>query len=214
MCEVGCSMFDIQKLDPTFSLKEYLCSMIAIDNTLISDDVRQVRFCCNLEKCLGACCIEGDAGAPLEEEEITLLEDYIEEIKPFMLPAGIEVIEKNGVFDYDMFGHFVTPLVNDQECAFVYFEKGIARCAIEKAYQQSKIGFAKPVSCHLYPVRISTYKEFQAVNYHEWHICREALIKGKMDNVPLYRFLGDALTRKFGQDWYEKLVDTIESNRK
>jgi len=183
--------------------------MIAIEKTLISDDLRDIRFICDLEKCHGACCVEGDAGAPLEEEEISLLEDEIQEIKPFMTADGIEVIEKNGVFDYDMFGHFVTPLVHDRECAFVYFEEGIARCAIEKAFQEGKIPFAKPVSCHLYPVRIGKYKDFEAVNYHEWHICHEALRKGKMNNVPLVVFLKDALVRKFGEAWYNQLLAEI-----
>lgn len=184
--------------------------MISIENTLISDDLRDIRFVCDLEKCKGACCVEGDAGAPLEEEEIAWLEDAIEDIKPYMVPDGIEVVEKDGVFDYDMFGHFVTPLVKDRECAFVYFEQGTALCAIEKAYQEGKISFAKPVSCHLYPARISGYKGFDAVNYHEWHICHEALIKGKHLDVPLYVFLKDALIRKYGSEWYEQLVKSIK----
>ncbi len=183
--------------------------MISIENTLISDDLRDIRFVCDLEKCHGACCVEGDAGAPLEEEEIAWIEDSIDEIKPFMVTEGIEAIDKNGVFDYDMFGHFVTPLVNDQECAFVYFENGTARCAIEKAFQEGKISFAKPISCHLYPIRVSGYKDFDALNYHEWHICHEALKNGKMNNVPLYKFLKDALIRKYGENWYRELEQTI-----
>jgi len=184
--------------------------MIAIENTLISDDLRQVRFSCDLEKCRGACCIEGDAGAPLTAEEISMIEDAIEEIKPYMTTDGIQAVERMGVFDYDMFGHFVTPLVNDRECAFVYFEGVIARCAIEKAYQEEAIAFAKPVSCHLYPARISKYHDFEAVNYHEWHICREALLKGKQQDIPLYIFLKDALIRKFGNEWYQQLLKSIK----
>lgn len=187
--------------------------MIAIDNTLISDDLKGVKFICDLDKCHGACCIEGDAGAPLDEEEISILEDSIDEIKPYMVPAGIEAVEKNGVFDYDMFGHFVTPLVNDQECAFVFFEDGTAKCAIERAQQEGKISFPKPISCHLYPVRINNYKGFDAVNYHEWHICEPALKKGKIHDVPLYIFLKDSLIRKYGESWYNELKSTIESSR-
>ncbi len=183
--------------------------MIAVENTLISDDILNVKFLCDIEKCHGACCVEGDAGAPLEEEEIALIEDAIDEIKPFMVPDGIEMIEKNGAFDYDIYGHFVTPLVHDRECAFVYFENDIARCAIEKAYQEGKIPFAKPISCNLYPIRISGYNTLEALNYHEWPICHDALKCGKKNNVPLYIFLKDALVRKYGKGWYDKLVETI-----
>ncbi len=183
--------------------------MIAVENALVSDDIRNIKFVCDLSKCLGACCVEGDAGAPLEEEEISLIEDAIDEIKPFMVPEGIAVIEKDGVFDYDMYGHFVTPLVHDQECAFVYFDKDIASCAIEKAYQEGKIPFAKPISCHLYPARISGDPGFEAINYHEWHICHEALKNGKKNDVPLYVFLKDALIRKYGSAWYSSLIESI-----
>lgn len=194
--------------------KSYLCIMMNVNNILVSDDIKDVCFVCDLAKCKGACCVEGDAGAPLEEEEISLLEDYIEDIYPYMLPGGIEVVKNMGVFDYDMFGHFVTPLVNDRECAFVYFEEGIARCAIEKAYQEGKIPFAKPVSCHLYPIRISGTKDFEAVNYHEWNICDPALEKGCHLKTPLYAFLREPLIRKYGEKWYNDLLETIETSRK
>lgn len=155
--------------------------------------------------------MDGDAGAPLDEEEISILEDCFDEIKPYMTSEGIEQVEQSGVFDYDMFGHYVTPLVNDRECAFVYHENEIAFCAIEKAYKEGKIPFVKPVSCHLYPVRISKYKDFDAVNYHEWHICKPALINGKIQNVPLYIFLKDSLIRKYSEQWYRELVDSFEN---
>lgn len=184
--------------------------MIAVENILVSDDIRNIKFVCDLSKCHGACCVEGDAGAPLEEEEISLIEDAIDEIKAYMVPDGIAVIEKNGVFDYDMFGHFVTPLVHDQECAFVYFEENVAKCAIEKAFGEGRIPFAKPVSCHLYPVRISGSNSFEAVNYHEWHICHDALKNGNKNDVPLYVFLKDALVRKYGPGWYNSLLECIE----
>jgi len=163
--------------------------MILLDETLISDDLKTVHFCCDLGKCKGACCIEGDAGAPLGEEEISLLEDHFDDIIPFMVPEGIAEVRQNGVFDYDADGRFVTPLVNGRECVFVYMEGGIARCAIEKAFQEKKIPFAKPVSCHLYPVRINRTRYHEAVNYHKWHICKDALAKGHKENLPLYQFL-------------------------
>jgi len=180
--------------------------MVQLENTLISDELKEIFFCCDLEKCKGACCIEGDAGAPLEEEEISLLEDHIDDIKRFMVPEGIREVEELGVFDYDAEGRFVTPLVRGKECVYVYFDGEIARCAIEKAFLEKKIPFAKPISCHLYPVRIKTTPFNDLVNYHRWPICRKALLKGHKEKIPLYRFLEGALIRKYGRRWYNKLV--------
>jgi len=180
--------------------------MIILDEILISDDLRDVHFCCDLQHCKGACCVEGDAGAPLEEEEISLLEDYIDTIKTFMVPKGIEAIENIGVFDYDADGKFVTPLVNGNECCFVYMENGIARCAVEKAFSEKAIPFPKPLSCHLYPVRISEVGKKDAINYHKWRICNKALENGMKLKLPLYRFLEESLIRKYGRTWYNRLV--------
>ena len=180
--------------------------MIILDEILISDDLRDVHFCCDLQHCKGACCVEGDAGAPLEEEEISLLEDYIDTIKTFMVPKGIEAIENIGVFDYDADGKFVTPLVNGNECCFVYMENGIARCAVEKAFSEKAIPFPKPLSCHLYPVRISEVGKKDAINYHKWRICNKALENGMKLKLPLYRFLEESLIRKYGRAWYNRLV--------
>ena len=189
--------------------------MITIDNTINSVDLADVCFVCDLAKCKGACCVEGDAGAPLEEQEISHLEDEYDFIKPFMRPEGIAEVEKNGVFDFDVSGHYVTPLVNGKECAFLYFsEDGIAGCAIEKAWEAGKTSFRKPVSCHLYPIRISRYKDFEAVNYQEWHVCKPALRHGERLDVPVYRFLKVALIRKYGEKWYKKLCDAIEERKK
>ena len=184
--------------------------MIHLDDILISDDIRDVCFCCDLPRCKGACCVEGDGGAPLEEEEISLLEDYIDAIKPFMVPSGIKEVKMNGVFDYDAEGKFVTPLVNGNECVYVFFENGIARCAIEQAYQEKAIPFPKPLSCHLYPIRIKQLKHGEGVNYHKWSICKPALENGRKLNLPLYRFLEDALIRKYGRKWYGKLVKLVK----
>jgi hypothetical protein len=183
--------------------------MIIIDNTSISDDLYLVRFCCNLERCLGACCVAGDAGAPLEEEEISILEDDLDKIKLFMTERGIITVEEHGVIDYDIHGKFVTPLINDGECAFTNFKDGIAYCAIEKAYSDGKTKFQKPVSCHLYPVRITKYDKFDAVNYQKWNICKHALKLGNKEGIPLYKFLKEALVRKYGQRWFEKLETEI-----
>ena len=180
--------------------------MILLDNNIISDDLRDVFFCCDLSKCKGACCIEGDAGAPLGEDEISQLEDHLDDIKEYMTLPGVAEVEQNGVFDYDTAGNFVTPLVGGKECVFIRFEDGIARCAIEKAFRENKIPFPKPVSCHLYPVRITNISSGEAVNYHKWHICSKAIENGRKMKLPLYRFLQDALIRKYGRTWYNKLV--------
>jgi len=184
--------------------------MIKINDTLISNDLIEVKFACNLNHCFGECCVAGDAGAPLEEEEISILEDNIDEIKPYLCEKGEIIIEKYGVFDYDAEGEFVTPLIDNQECAFTYFENNIAFCAIEKACLEGKTDFLKPVSCHLYPVRIEKHKTCTAVNFHDWDICKSALKNGKNKGIPLYQFLKEALIRKFGSEWYNQLLASVE----
>jgi hypothetical protein len=184
--------------------------MIIIDNTSVSDDLYLVKFSCQLQRCLGACCVAGDAGAPMDEEEISILEDDLDVIKPYMTEQGINTVDERGVFDYDIHGKFVTSLVNDGECAFANFKDGIAYCSIEKAYSEGRTKFRKPVSCHLYPVRITVYQNFMAVNYEKWNICKPALKIGNRDGVPLYKFLKPALVRKFGLIWYDKLEAEIE----
>jgi len=184
--------------------------MIANDHILISDDLKSVYFSCDLPECKGACCVEGDAGAPLEEEEIALIEDHFEEIRSFMTVNGLIEVETNGVFDYDAGGRFVTPLIRGKECAFVYFENTIARCAIEKAFTEKKIPFRKPLSCHLYPVRIAMLRTGESVNYHKWPICRKALEKGSREKIFLYRYLEEPLIRKYGPDWYHRLLNMLK----
>lgn len=186
--------------------------MIVIDDILISDFLSEESFCCDLQKCKGNCCVLGDSGPPLEAEEVGIIEDLMDDIKPYMRKEGLEVIEKHGVIEYDDDGNFVAPLVNNEECAFAYFENDIALCAIEKAWQNGKIHFQKPVSCHLYPIRISHFNNRDAVNYHHWEICDAARKLGRKNKIPLYRFTKDALMRKYGKEWYEKLVKSIEKN--
>ena len=189
-----------------------LCTllMIHLDNTIISDDIRDSFFCCDMGACKGACCLEGDAGAPLEESEISLIEDYLERILPYIPQEGKQVVASSGVFDYDAEGNFVTPLVKDRECAFVYYEDGIARCAIEKAFLVKAIPFPKPLSCHLYPIRIKRLAGGEdALNYHKWSICKKAVEKGYREKVQMYRFLDQALIRKYGRSWYNKLIKLL-----
>jgi hypothetical protein len=180
--------------------------LIAIDNTLVSEDLLEKKFVCDLNACKGACCVEGDSGAPLEENEAHILEEIFDFIKPYMRPEGIAAIEEQGKYTVDVDGDLVTPLVKGKECAYVYFDKNnTALCAIEKAYKEGKINFQKPVSCHLYPVRITNYKEYDAVNYHAWDICKPACKCGSKLNIPVYKFVKTALIRKYGEDWYKQL---------
>ena len=180
--------------------------MIQLQNTLISEDILEKEFVCNLSKCKGACCVEGDAGAPLSEEETKTLESIFEDVKPYLRDEGIKAIEEQGTWIVGEDGDKETPLVNGSECAYVIFdEKGITKCGIEKAYEDGKVDFKKPVSCHLYPVRIKGYSEFDAVNYHKWPICSDACSLGKELEVPIYQFVKDALIRKYGEDWWNEL---------
>lgn len=179
--------------------------MLQIGNTLVSLDLIEKKFVCRLTACKGACCVQGDSGAPLEEEELQMLDDAYPHVKPYLREISIKTIEEKGKWQVDSDGDKVTTLVADKECAFVVFEKGVATCGIEKAYNDGKVNFRKPVSCHLYPVRLTKYSTYTAVNYHEWEICKPALKSGSKLGVPLFVFLKDALIRKFGKEWYEEL---------
>lgn len=180
--------------------------MIAIQNTLVSEDLLDKHFVCDLSKCKGACCVEGDAGAPLEDEEIAMLEEVYEEVKPFLRKEGVKAIEEQGTSIKDeRDGEWVTPLVNNAECAYVIFENGTTKCGIEKAWEEGVVAFRKPISCHLYPIRISSYSSYDAVNYHKWEICAPACDLGKELQMPVYKFTKDSLIRKYGESWYSEL---------
>lgn len=186
--------------------------MIAIDNTLISEDLFDKKFVCDLNACKGACCVAGDSGAPLEKEELPILESVLEAVKPYMVKKGVKAIEKHGAYEIDSDGDYTTTLVSAKaECAFVYFdEKKIAKCAIEKAYEEGKINWKKPISCHLYPIRISQHKGYEAVNYNKWDVCEPACVCGKKLDVPVYKFLKDPLIRKYGKAWFKQLEKSAE----
>ncbi len=184
--------------------------MLPVGNVLVSDDVRDVKFVCDIARCHGGCCVAGDAGAPLEPEEIEQIMENLDAVIPYMTTNGINVVKEGGAFDYDMYGKFVTPLVDGRECAFVYFTGRIARCAIEKAFEKGESTFRKPLSCHLYPIRITRSENFEAANYHQWSVCVKALVRGAKENVPLYVFLKEPLIRCYGQQWYEELLQAID----
>ncbi len=192
----------------------YFCSMKVTGNVMVPDELQQVCFACDVTRCKGACCVEGDAGAPLTEEEISLLEDYIDRVLPFMEKAGQEVVRRHGVFDWDMEGNYVTPLVNDRECAFACFINGIAHCAIEKAWEAGILPMRKPESCHLYPLRLSVLDNGMVnIVYHRWPICNSALENGLEQGISLQDFLKEALIRKFGEEWYRELKSKSEQTQ-
>ncbi len=179
--------------------------MIEIGKALVSLDVLQEKFCCDLPACLGTCCVQGDAGAPLSAAEAGDLEDYLEELGPFLSTEGLMSIMAQGAFVTDVDGEVVTPLINHGECAYTVFRNGIASCAIEEAWNSQAVQFHKPLSCHLYPIRIKEYDGYDAVNYDRWDICNPARSKGETAGVPVYLFVKDALIRKYGEEWFEQL---------
>jgi len=180
--------------------------MFQLGKTIVSEDIIEKDFVCNLSACKGACCIDGDAGAPLTKEETEILKDIYPKVKPFLRNEGIEAIEKQGTHITTDFGDLETPLINHADCAYVIFDdKKTALCGIEEAYNQGEISWKKPVSCHLYPIRVKDYSEFSAVNYDKWEICDDACTLGKELQVPVYKFVKEALIRKFGEDWYAEL---------
>ena len=185
--------------------------MIQIDDKLISEELFSEEFVCNLAKCKGICCVEGDAGAPLDEDETKILDEIYPKIKSYLRPEGIQAIEEQGIYTLDFEGDLVTPLVNNAECAYVIFdEKGYTKCAIEKAYEDGVIDWQKPISCHLYPIRITEYSNFSAINYHEWDICSDACTLGKELGVKVYQFLKKPLIRKYGEEFYQTLSEAAE----
>jgi len=190
--------------------------MILIGDVVLSDDIKENFFVCDLEACKGACCVEGDSGAPLEDEETKILEDIYPLVKDYITAEGRKVIEAQGTWVIDSDGDKVTPTLGaNRECAYaLYDERGIMKCGIEQAYLDGKVSWKKPISCHLYPIRVTKYDQYDALNYNRWHICDPACQLGKSLQVPLYKFLKEALVRKYGATWYAELVEDIEGSKK
>jgi hypothetical protein len=188
--------------------------MILIENTCISDDIEDQQFVCNLDKCKGACCVEGDSGAPLDEGELAILDEIYPQVEPYLTEAGKAVIAKEGTYTKDWDGDFVTPIINGKECAYaIYDKKGILKCAIEEAYNDGKITYKKPISCHLYPIRVTKYEQYHALNYDRWEICSPACSLGQELKVPVYKFLKEPLIRAYGEDWYRQLSAEIDERQ-
>ena len=181
--------------------------MIEHRHTLISEDLFEKRFVCDLNACKGACCVQGESGAPLEPDESMQLKKLWPKIKPFIPKKGQQAVAEQGTSVIDSDGDLVTPLVDgDKECAYTVFdEKGIALCGVEMAWKAGAIPFRKPISCHLYPIRVEKMKFHDALNYHKWPICKPACTCGAKLDVPVFRFLKDSLIRRYGETWYSEL---------
>ena len=190
--------------------------MIEIGRTIISRDVFEKHFICDIQKCKGACCIEGDSGAPLTEEEAVIIEKEYQFFDKYLPGKHKREIRKQGFSVIDCDGDLVTPLVNNRQCAYSFYdEKGILKCAIEKAHFDGKLDFRKPISCHLFPIRITEYKRFDAINYEELDICKSGRECGISEKLPLYKFLKEPLIAKYGKEWYKEVeiaADLLANN--
>ncbi|HPW96203.1 MAG TPA: DUF3109 family protein [Paludibacteraceae bacterium] len=187
--------------------------MVEIGDTIVSFDLFEQQFCCDLDICKGQCCVEGDAGAPLEMDEIAKLEEVLPAIWNDLSEAARKVIDAQGVAYSDAEGDLVTSIVNRRECVFSYIDsaEGVCKCAIEKAYHEGKTSFYKPISCHLYPIRLKKFKDFTAVTYHRWSVCSCAETKGHKLQLPVYKFLKTPLIRRFGEAWYKELEEAAKA---
>ncbi|MDE5799776.1 MAG: DUF3109 family protein [Paramuribaculum sp.] len=186
--------------------------MLQIKDALVSLDLAEEFFCCDLDSCLGECCIEGDAGAPITETEYEELKNLVEVVEPYLLPAAKERIAEAGVGYVDEEGDLVTQIVDGRNCVFTtYGPGGKCLCAIEKAYREGKCSMRKPISCYLYPLRLTEYPTFTAVNYHRWKICKCARVAGRAKGIRLYEFMREPLIERFGQEWYDELAEACQA---
>ncbi len=184
--------------------------MIVIDNTIISDDIKEAFFVCDLQKCKGGCCVEGDLGAPLDDEELKIMDDVFPLVEPYLSESGKQAIREQGAYIKDHEGDYSTPTVEGKECAYAIYDKhGILKCSIEQACNDGVTNFRKPISCHLYPLRITSYDQYDAINYDQWHICSPACKLGEATQTPLYKFLKIPLIRKYGLKWFQSLEQAI-----
>lgn len=180
--------------------------MIEIDGKIVSDDILTECFACDIARCKGECCVDGNSGAPLEMEEADILEEEYENYKPYMTPEGIESVERQGFMVVDCDGDYTTPLVDDAECAYSYRENGITLCAIEKAFREGKCSFRKPISCHLYPIRLINLSNGTiGLNYHRWNVCSSACENGRKLGIPVYKSLREPIIQRFGEEFYKAL---------
>ena len=185
--------------------------IIQVGNVLVSPDIFTEKFCCDLDKCKGQCCVEGDAGAPVTLDEIGGIEDSLDTVWTDMSASAQAIVDKQGVVYVDQEGDLVTSIVNGKDCVFTCYESGCCLCALERAYRAKKTDFVKPISCALYPIRVKDFNNGTVgINYNRWDVCKDAVVKGKELNLPIYKFLEGPLTRRFGAEWYKELCDVAE----
>lgn len=185
--------------------------MIEIDDKIVSADLLRECFACDIAQCKGICCVEGNAGAPLEAEEVGILEREYAAYKPYMTPEGIEAVERQGFMVIDEDGDLTTPLVGEAECAYYRREGGVTLCAIEKAWLEGRTKLRKPISCHLYPIRVARFANGTVgLNYHRWSVCEPARIRGQRLGIPVYKALREAIVRRFGEEFYRALETAEE----
>jgi Protein of unknown function (DUF3109) len=188
----------------------FVSNVIPVEDVLVRKDVTETRFACDLKKCKGACCtLESEYGAPLLEEEVGKIEKILNIVKDYLPEDGKDVIEEEGFYEVKD-GEILTKSVDNKQCVFVYFENGIARCGIEKAFLDGKTDFKKPISCHLFPIRVS-YLGGEILRYEKFSECTPALEKGREENITIMEFCEESLTRKYGEKWYSKLKETVNS---
>jgi len=187
--------------------------MFVVDDVLISDDVVQAAFSCNLTACRGACCVQGASGAPLETSELAKVDSVLDAVRDRLRPEALDVIDQEGVWEEIAPGHYATTCVGDAECVFVRYDGPVAKCAIQEAYHEGKVDFEKPISCHLYPIRVQRLGEFEALNYEQIDICAPGRVSGKDMGIGLAEMLQGPLTRKYGQDWYAQFLLMVKERR-
>ena len=189
--------------------------IIQVGSVLVSPDIFTEKFCCDLDKCKGQCCVEGDAGAPVTLDEIGGIEDSLDTVWTDMSASAQAIVDKQGVAYVDQEGDLVTSIVNGKDCVFTCYESGCCLCALERAYRAKKTDFVKPISCALYPIRVKDFKNGTVgINYNRWDVCKDAVVKGRELNLPVYKFLEGPLTRSFGADWYKELCEVAEQVKK
>lgn len=188
-----------------------MMSIIQVGDVLLSIDIIKEYFCCNLDACHGACCIEGDAGAPVEMNEVAQIENATEVAWNQLSAQAQSVIDKQGVVYNDCDGDLVTSIVNNKDCVFTCYQNNTCLCALERVYRQGKTRFCKPISCSLYPIREKRFaNNLIGLNYHRWDICKDAVKKGRELKLPIYKFLKEPLIKRFGQQWYEELEEVAK----
>jgi len=192
--------------------------MIQIQQTLLSDEIFEEQFICDLCKCKGQCCVDGESGAPLTHEEYEQINNILPVIRHMLSPEAQALISEQGIAYTDVDGELVTSIINGEECVFTWFDDdGVCKCAIDTAYREGLTDVQKPLSCHLYPIRLTEYADFTAVNYHRWSVCKPAVKLGRKEKLPIYRFLREPLIRRFGEVWYKEVCEAaslIHSQKK